>query len=331
MWDVRGGVWHGYAAGLPVTLPRFRARVGPAPRPLLANPPPPAPPLLERPPNSTPVRLDFAPPGDGAPFGPPDLAYIAEVGSAGFIGSAVGREVGHRVVTVDLAARLACDRGSGVGVGGGGGTAGVPCPERTFMRARPDALGPPGLEHSHTAGLRRPVDLRFRRASPATGDPTAALYVVDLGALLVKRGRSPRRSPARASCGAWCRPTRHRRASRACRRCRAATRARWPSAMRASPPTPTQPPFPSPLPPERHPPTRTSGQTGIGAAGVCHEHERSATMRWRARRRCAPLGARPSCDFAGCMHDACVRACVHTPWTRAIAQLAAAAPRAVDA
>src|SRR6185436_3110459 len=45
-----------------------------------------------------------------------------------------------------------------------------------FARTRQDALGPKGWEYVATAGLKRPMDVRF---SP---DGTA-LYIVDLGAM----------------------------------------------------------------------------------------------------------------------------------------------------
>jgi hypothetical protein len=68
-----------------------------------------------------------------------------------------------------------------------------------FFYARSDRLGPTGFEYVVTAGPKRPVDVRFK------GD---ALYVVDVGAIVVLPTAYPTPKPYEGSGVIW-RITRH--------------------------------------------------------------------------------------------------------------------------
>jgi hypothetical protein len=65
-----------------------------------------------------------------------------------------------------------------------------------FFRARSDSLGGPGAEYVSTAGPKRPVDVRFSRE----GD---AMYVADIGAIMVYPSATPAVRPFAGSGVIW--------------------------------------------------------------------------------------------------------------------------------
>ena len=154
LWVIRQDAWYGwpdFVGGIPVTDDRFAPKVGPRPEFVMAEHPAVEKPLLTRPVHSTSCKLDFA---RHAAFGPRGTMYMAEMGPGTPLTGPPSGRPGHQVVRVDPASGKV----------------------ETFLRSRPDALGPPGYEHTVTAGLRRPLEAAF---SP----DGRALYVVDLGVL----------------------------------------------------------------------------------------------------------------------------------------------------
>ncbi len=155
IWQVRQDGWYGwpdYAAGIPVTDPRFRSTRGPAPTFLMAAHPPVEQPLLTRPKHAGVTKFDFSRSGR---FGYRGQMFLGEVGAGAPVNAPGIVPAGHQVVRIDL-------------------RTGEMAP---FFRAKESALGPPGpFRYNLTPGPKRPVDVRF---SPG-GD---ALYVVDVGAI----------------------------------------------------------------------------------------------------------------------------------------------------
>jgi glucose/arabinose dehydrogenase len=156
IWQIRQDGWYGwpdYAAGIPVTDPRFRSTRGPAPRFLMAQHPPVERPFLTRPKHAGVTKFDFS---RSSRFGYPGQLFLGEVGGAPPVTGAEHIIAGHQVARIDLQTGEA-----------------VP-----FFRAKESALGPEGpFQYALTQGPKRPVDVRF---SPDGN----ALYVVDVGAII---------------------------------------------------------------------------------------------------------------------------------------------------
>ena len=161
VWRVQQGAWYGwpdYAAGEPVTDPRFRPKNGPKPEFIMGEHPPVERPFLTRPHQSGVTKLAFARTGGtGALTG----LFLAEFGDMSPI-TGQDTPVGRQVIRIDPATGSA-DR---------------------FFGLKPEAKGPKGFEYAATPGPRRPVDVSI---SP-DGD---ALYVVDIGAITVIPAATP--------------------------------------------------------------------------------------------------------------------------------------------
>jgi glucose/arabinose dehydrogenase len=155
IWQIKQDGWYGwpdYAAGIPVTDPRFRSTRGPKPTFLMAKHPPVEQPFITRPKHAGVTKFDFS---RSNGFGYRGQMFLGEVGAGAPINAPGVLPAGHQVVRIDLAT-------------------GEMAP---FFGAKKSALGPPGpFEYVLTPGPKRPVDVRF---SP-NGE---ALYVVDVGAI----------------------------------------------------------------------------------------------------------------------------------------------------
>jgi len=169
IWQVKQGAWYGwpdYSSGIPVTDPRFASSRGPKPTFLLAEHPPVEQPLMTRPKHAGLTKLDFS---TSAQFGFPGHMFVGEFGAGVPITGTEQAPAGQQVVRINPATGEA----------------------QPFLRARPGALGPAGLEYVVTAGPKHPVDVRFSRDG-------SAMYVADIGALkpyLAGAGPFPRPFP----------------------------------------------------------------------------------------------------------------------------------------
>lgn len=172
LYVIKKGAWYGwpdFAAGQPVTDPKFKPRDWPQPEFLMAEHPPVEQPLMTFPPHAGVAKLAASP---GGTFGD-GLLFMAVYGEmtplTGRSEEAVEAEAfGRQVYAIDP-----------------GGAAPEP-----FVRNRD------GNELDSTPGLRRPIDVVF---SPA-GD---AMYVVDLGVLPVLDTKVPTPSPRPGSGVLW--------------------------------------------------------------------------------------------------------------------------------
>jgi len=175
IWQIKREAWYGfpdYAAGIPVTDPRFRPASGGAVDFILKwHPRQVEQPLVRLPPHSGVAKIDFS---RSSQFGFEGQMFVAEVGDLQPI---TGRGKGHPGFQVCRVDPLTGD-------------------SATFFRTRPDALGTPGMEYVNTAGPKRPVDVRFSRE----GD---ALYVADLGSMMVGTGATPMAHPFASSGVIW--------------------------------------------------------------------------------------------------------------------------------
>jgi glucose/arabinose dehydrogenase len=168
IWQIRQDGWYGwpdYAAGIPVTHPRFRSRRGPPPRFLMAQHPPVEQPLFTRPTHAAVTKFDFS---RSSRFGHRGDMFLGEVGAGAPVTAPGIVPAGNHVVRIDRATGEAAP----------------------FFRAKESALGPAGpWQFVLTPGPKRPVDVRF---SPS-GD---ALYVVDIGGLVaLPAGAGPMARP----------------------------------------------------------------------------------------------------------------------------------------
>jgi glucose/arabinose dehydrogenase len=154
VWMIRQGAWYGFpdfAAGVPVTDKRFKSKHGEQPEFIMEKHPPVEQPFLTRPPHTACTKIDFA----RREFGFEGEMFMAEFGEATPVtGESVGPR-GHQVVRVDPRTKQV----------------------EMFVRTKKSALGPKDMEYVATAGLKRPMDVRF---SP----DGSALYIVDLGAFV---------------------------------------------------------------------------------------------------------------------------------------------------
>lgn len=152
LWQMKQGAWYGFpdfAAGLPVTDPRFKSPRGPAPKFLLAEHPPVEKPFATLPPHTGGTQFDLS---RHREFGK-DQVYIALMGDMLPETGQPSPHPGFCVARMDLKTRKLL----------------------TFFRTHPDHLGPKGFVYAATSGPKRPIDVKF---SPDGG----TLYVVDFGA-----------------------------------------------------------------------------------------------------------------------------------------------------
>ena len=165
---IRPGAWYGwpdFAAGIPVTDPRYRSKAGPAPEFLLAEHPPLQRPWLTFEPHAGLTKMDFS---RSLKFGG-TLLYVSASGDYAPVTAVPQARAGYYVARIHPETRHV----------------------EKFFHARKEALGPKDLEYVATAGPKRPVDVRF---SP----DGSALYVVDYGAVAFVRtatGPQPRPFP----------------------------------------------------------------------------------------------------------------------------------------
>ena len=163
MWRIRRGAWYGFpdfAAGIPLTDPRFRPEGKPQPQFLLAKHP-------SRPPrraatfapHSASHGLDFS---RSAAFGHRGQAFVAQMGDVTPVTGVVQRPPGYKVVRVNPGSGQVTD----------------------FAVNRGGNPGP--ASKLNTGGLERPVDVQFDR----TG---AAMYVVDFGVITTPLVPNPRK------------------------------------------------------------------------------------------------------------------------------------------
>lgn len=169
LWLIKQDAWYGwpdFVSGVPVTDPRFKPKVGPAPEFLLKEHPQVEKPLMIFPPHASVTKIDFS---RSSKFGFEGQMFLAASGDYAPATSLKQERAGYWVQRIDPT--------TGKG--------------EIFFQAKTSALGSKDLEYVTTAGPNRPVDVRF---SP-TGD---ALYVVDIGAVLFLRtgtGPTPRPYP----------------------------------------------------------------------------------------------------------------------------------------
>jgi glucose/arabinose dehydrogenase len=159
LWLVKEGAWYGwpdFEAGIPVTDARYKPKSGPAPRFLMAEHPPVEQPFMTLEPHASITKLDM--PGAGG-FGFDGHLFMASSGDESMVTAERPERAGYWVKRIDPAARKA----------------------EIFFRARPDALGPKGLEYVTTAGPKRLIDVRFAKDG-------RTLYVADIGAFYYVQG-----------------------------------------------------------------------------------------------------------------------------------------------
>lgn len=162
LWRVKPGVWHGwpdYAAGIPVTDPRFKPQGQPQPQFLLArHPNTPPRPVARFTPHSSAHGLDFS---RSAAFGHRGQAFVSEFGDVTPVTGVVSQPPGYRVVRVDPATgRIA-----------------------SFATNRAGRPGPASKVGG--GGLERPTDVQFDRSG-------TAMYVVDFGVITTPLVPNPR-------------------------------------------------------------------------------------------------------------------------------------------
>ena len=158
LWHVQKDLWYGwpdYFAGIPVTDERFHAKGKPKPDFVMKVHPRIEKPLMTFELHSSITQIAFSP---NDAFGA-DRMFLASSGDQSAVTASEELRAGYWVKRVDVGTKNA----------------------EPFFHARPEALGPEGLEYVTTAGPKRLVDLAF---SP-DGD---ALYVVDIGPIHYVRG-----------------------------------------------------------------------------------------------------------------------------------------------
>ena len=174
LWRVDQGAWYGFpdfVAGVPVTDLRFKPQKAPAPEFLLKEHRPVPEPFLTFAPHSAVTQIDFS---RNSVFGFEGQLFMAEVGDFMPITGNESQPVGFQVIRVDPATGYS----------------------EVFFKARPDTLGPRYMEHVTTPGPKRPVDVRFARDGNA-------LYIADIGAIMVYPSPTPSAHPFPGSGVIW--------------------------------------------------------------------------------------------------------------------------------
>ncbi|HKQ38972.1 MAG TPA: hypothetical protein VJ063_12915, partial [Verrucomicrobiae bacterium] len=160
-----------FVAGVPVTDLRFKPQKAPAPEFLLKEHRPVPEPFLTFAPHSAVTQIDFS---RNSVFGFEGQLFMAEVGDFMPITGNESQPVGFQVIRVDPATGYS----------------------EVFFKARPDTLGPRYMEHVTTPGPKRPVDVRFARDGNA-------LYIADIGAIMVYPSPTPSAHPFPGSGVIW--------------------------------------------------------------------------------------------------------------------------------
>ena len=174
LWRIEQGAWYGFpdfVAGVPVTDSRFKPQKASAPEFLLKEHRPVPEPFLTFAPHSAITQMDFS---RNSAFGLDGQLFVAQVGDFMPITGNEARPVGFQVVRVDPATGYS----------------------EVFFKARQDTLGPRNLEHVTTPGPKRPVDVRFARDGNA-------LYIADIGAIMVYPSPTPSAHPFPGSGVIW--------------------------------------------------------------------------------------------------------------------------------
>jgi len=175
VWQITQDAWYGFpdfVAGIPVTDPQFKPTKGPRPEFLLKRHPRRVEkPLAKLAPHSGVAKIDFS---RNSQFGYEGQMFVAGVGDMEPITGNGNRPVGYQVVRIDP-------------------ITGETIP---FFRARSQTLGGPSMEYVSTPGPKRPVDVRFSREADA-------LYVADLGAVMVYPSVTPAPRPFAGSGVIW--------------------------------------------------------------------------------------------------------------------------------
>ena len=175
VWQITQDAWYGFpdfAGGIPVTDPQFKPAKGPMPEFLLKRHPRRVEkPLAKLPAHSGVAKMDFS---RNSQFGYEGEMFVAEGGDMEPITGKSNRPVGYQVVRIDP----------------------ITGETTPFFRARSQTLGGPSMEYVSTPGPKRPVDVRFSRE----GD---ALYVADLGAVMVYPSATPAPRPFAGSGVIW--------------------------------------------------------------------------------------------------------------------------------
>jgi glucose/arabinose dehydrogenase len=158
LFQVREGAWYGwpdFEGGVSVADARYKPAKAPPPQPVMKEHPRVEKPFLTFEEHASVTQMEVAP----AAFGFEGQVFVGASGDQSAVTAADEIRAGYWVKRVDLATGKA----------------------ETFLRTRPDALGPKGLEYVTTAGPKRLVDVAF---SPRDG----ALYVVDIGPIHYVKG-----------------------------------------------------------------------------------------------------------------------------------------------
>jgi glucose/arabinose dehydrogenase len=174
IWLIKQGGWYGfpdYAGGIPVTDRRFNPEKAAAPAMLMKSHPPVEQPLANLPPHVGVCKIDFSP---SSQFGYEGQMFAAQVGDMQPVTGNEPNRAGFQVIRVDPRT---------------GAT-------ETFFRAKPETLGARHMEYVTTPGPKRPVDVRFSKSDNA-------MYVADIGAIMVYPAATPMPHPFPGSGVIW--------------------------------------------------------------------------------------------------------------------------------
>jgi glucose/arabinose dehydrogenase len=174
IWRVKQGAWYGwpdYVGGIPITDPQFKPTIGTQPQFIMKNHSPVEQPMARLTPHVGVTKVDFS---RNSQFGFEGQMFVGEVGDMEPITGTGHRPSGFQVVRIDPRNGQASP----------------------FFRAKPETLGKQYAEYVTTPGPKRPVDVYFSRE----GD---ALYIADIGAILVYPTPSPMPHPYPGSGTIW--------------------------------------------------------------------------------------------------------------------------------
>lgn len=174
IWRVKQGAWYGFpdfVGGVPITDPQFQPSNGAKPEFLMKNHPPVEQPIARLTPHVGVTKMDFS---RNSQFGFEGQIFVGEVGDMKPVTGTGQRPVGFEVARIDPRTGQATP----------------------FFRAKRETLGKQYMEYVTTPGPKRPVDVKFSRE----GD---ALYVADIGAILLYPTPSPMPHPYPGSGVIW--------------------------------------------------------------------------------------------------------------------------------
>jgi glucose/arabinose dehydrogenase len=174
LWEIQQGAWYGwpdFASGMPVTDARLQPSDKPSNDMLMAEHPQVPQPFLLRPPHSAVTQLAVSTsPG----FGYQGHLFLGEFGDMTPLTGHVDQPAGFAVVRIDPATKQV----------------------QPFVRTRPEALGPEGMEYVVTAGLKRPVDVAFSSSGNT-------MFIADIGVFAVPPTVAPLPMPMEATGVIW--------------------------------------------------------------------------------------------------------------------------------